>query len=244
MSRRTAVVSLAALGACAAQEPSSPAQQIDRSTFAFDIPGEPGRTSDGRGIIFGDRIIFRTPGGAGWYQSTIDARQEDGATRRFRIGDMTVTVEPGGCPSNAARPDRVTTSYPPHLYRGCGGPRIVPAAIAGTTWALRELDRTRAPDEPYPAATLTFGENGTISGTNACNDVGGGVRWREGHFEKPANDYDLPLSTLIGCPEPSIGEVGARFWSRMTQARTWTRDGATLWITFADGSRAGLALIL
>jgi heat shock protein HslJ len=237
-------VSLAALGACAAQAPSSPAQEIDRSTFAFDMPGEPGQTSAGRGIIFGDRIIFRTPGSAGWYQSTIDARQEDGTTRRFRIGDMTVMVEPGGCRGNAARPDRVTTSYPPHTYRGWGGPRIVPTAIGGTTWTVRELDGQRAPDGASPAATLTFGEQGTISGTNACNDVGGGIRWRDGRFEKPENDYDLPLSTLIGCPEPSSSEFGAKFWSRMTQAQTWTRDGATLWITFTDGSRAGLALIL
>ncbi|PAX08992.1 META domain-containing protein [Sphingomonas lenta] len=242
--KSTAVLGAAMLGACSSQPAADPSAQLDRTTYQFDMPGQPGRTRNGRGIISGDRITFRTPGSAGWFQATIDARQENGTARTHRIGDMVLTIEAGDCSGNAARPDRLTTSYPPHLYRGCGGPRIMPAAIAGTTWALRELDRQRAPDGPYPAATLTFRESGTFGGTNACNDVGGGSRWHRGWFERPADAYAVPLSTVIGCPEPSIGEVGAKFWSRMRQARTWARDGGTLWITFADGSRAGLELIL
>lgn len=236
------VASLVALVACASGKAPSPAPQIDPSTYAFDIPGEPERTRDGHGIIIGDRIIYRTPGGAGWYQATIDARLANGNTRRLRIGDTTVTIEARGCPGNTARPDKVTMRFSPNVYRGCGGPRIIPGSIGGTTWTLRELDRQRAPGGGSSAATLTFASDGSIGGTSACNDVGGGLRWRPGHFEQIIDAGSI--MTLVGCPDQQSVEFGGRFWGRMTQARTWTRDGARLWVTFADGSRAGLALIL
>lgn len=119
--------------------------------------------------------------------------------------------------------------------------RVASAAISGTTWTLRELDGQLAPDGQFPAATLTFAEDGILGGTSACNRIGGGLRWGPGRIERIENAPTV--MTAAGCPDEQSMEVGGRFWGRMEQARTWTRDGATLWIAFADGSRARLALI-
>lgn len=239
-----ATAAFAALAGCAREEAPPPNLQVDTSTYAFSIPGEPGHTRESSGIIFGNRIMFRNPGSAGWYQATITERQESGTTRRLLVGRMTVTIEKGKCVGDAARPDRVTIEYPPNVYQGCGGSRVVPGAIGGTTWTLRELDGQRVPDGPSPAATLTFGPDNRVGGTNACNDVSAGIKWREGRFETPPAPYNETMTTLMGCSKTPNSAFGDRFWIRLGDARTWTRDGATLWITFADGSRAGLSLIL
>lgn len=118
--------------------------------------------------------------------------------------------------------------------------QVLSAAIGGTTWTLRELDGQRPPDGRSPAATLIFVADGTLHGTSACNHVGGGFRWRPGRIERIENAPTI--MTVVGCRDRPSTEFGGRFWGRMEQAGTWTRDGAILWITFADGSRARLAL--
>lgn len=124
-------------------------------------------------------------------------------------------------------------------------PRPVPTpatVIESTTWTLRELDGRQAPRGRSPAATVTFVRGGAVAGTSACNDVGGdGIGWRPdgGFTHRP----DQPMiSTLVGCRDQAGVAFGGTFWSKMEQARSWTRDGFRLFITFADGSRAGLTL--
>lgn len=118
--------------------------------------------------------------------------------------------------------------------------RVMSVAISGTTWTLRELDGQRAPSGPSPAAMLTFAEDGTLHGTSSCNRVGGGLRWGPGRIERIENAPTV--MTAAGCPDQQGMEVGGRFWDRMEQTGTWTRDGAILWVAFVDGSRARLAL--
>lgn len=117
--------------------------------------------------------------------------------------------------------------------------QVVSSAIGGTTWMLRELDGQRVPGGQFPAATLTFAKDGTLGGTSACNRAGSGLRWDPGRIMRV--EGAPTIMTVAGCPDQQTMEFGGRFWGRMEQAGTWIRDGATLWITFADGSRARLA---
>ena len=108
--------------------------------------------------------------------------------------------------------------------------------IAGTDWTLRMLDADRAPGG-NTSATLTFGRDGSVAGTLACNSAGGIVGWRlGGEF----TGLDAPvIITTGGCrnQEKEIA-IGNRFWSRFQPGSTWTLSGDTLVIQFADGGRA------
>lgn len=117
---------------------------------------------------------------------------------------------------------------------GIGAPRI-----AGTDWTLRTLDAAPAPTR-NTSATLTFGRDGSVVGTLACNHAGGIVGWRvEGEF----TGLDAPvIITTAGCrnQEDEIA-FGNRFWSRLQPGSTWRRTGDTLSVRFADGGGAMFA---
>jgi heat shock protein HslJ len=211
-------------------------------TYAFTGPDEEGEPG-WRGVIFGDRMIYREPGGRGWRQANIKPEELAGAIS-VKAGEATVIVERGRkCSGSGALRDRVIFEADNERHEGCGGPFVVPEAITGTTWTLRELDGRRAPDGPNPAATMTFSRKGWFYGTSACAGVNGSARWTpDGRiFHETEAAF---ITTLQRCVDRASVEFGDRFWDKMKEARSWRREGQRLIITFADGSQAGLALLL
>lgn len=224
-----------------AQANSAPTPAEAPAAYAFVGSDEP-HASRWRGVIFGDRMMYAGPGGAGWFQTDV-ARERRGDEERITAGNVEVTIERGGCAGQGAYPDRVTFRQGGERYRGCGGPYVAPETIEGTTWTLRELNGQAAPDGPSPAATVTFVAGGAFIGTTACNDTSGGIRWRrDGRFEHARGAG--PITTLAGCMGRDAMAFGGRFWGKIPEAVSWTRRGSTLTIRFADGTGAGLALIL
>lgn len=218
------------------------------ATFVFASDELQDRSAP-RGVIFGDRMIYRGVG-AGWYQAGI--RREATATgwRVIASENVALTIERGGC--EGPRPQRVTIRLGSETMHGCGGAPVVSRGLAGTTWVLRKFGDRPAPDGQSPVATITFGDDGAFGGTSACNDVGGSSdrRWRVdttgtgGRFEHIGKAGPVGgVQTVMMCFDRSDMEMGGAFWQQMREANSWQRDGANLIINFADGSGAVLLLL-
>lgn len=115
-----------------------------------------------------------------------------------------------------------------------------PSELAGTNWTVIELDGQHAPLGPNPAATIRFGNDGSINGTSACNVVSGSAGWAKGgRFTGLATNPFV--MTQAGCGAQQAGMAfGDRFWNGMQQARAWKRDDVRLTIYFVGESRAHL----
>lgn len=125
------------------------------------------------------------------------------------------------------------------------GTKPVDETIAKTNWELVALDGAQVPTTKPAAATISFGRDGSIGGTAACNEGGSPMRWHQGRFaiSPNVNTVPLPIFTAMRCLDDASSELGNRFWNRMMTAQTWVRDGRTLKIGFKDGRTASLRLL-
>jgi heat shock protein HslJ len=83
---------------------------------------------------------------------------------------------------------------------------------------------------PTPAiadagASLTFNEDGTVTGNSGCNALGGNYR-----VEGDKIRFDKITSTLMACDEPRMAQEDA-VHSVLTDAATFTIEGSTLTLT-------------
>lgn len=122
----------------------------------------------------------------------------------------------------------------------CGRPLTAQAAAAPVPAELVgawELVTLQAPGQAAESTsglglTLTFEADGKVSGSGGCNSFGGTATTDDqGRLQFP----DL-VSTLRGCPEP-IGGREARYFLNLREARSYTLDGATLRLGFAQQGR-------
>ncbi len=213
------------------------------------ILGQPGQNGwpRFRAVLEPGRLLLRSPTSAGWYAIALPPPREEAAPRRltYRVGTTTLTMELGACAIPAYRerlPNRAILEWDGGRFEGCNGPGRLPAAIGDTYWELMRIGDEAAPQGRSPAAVLTFGRDGGLGGTLACNDGGIRRRWTEsGGFAGRAVGFE---QTAMGCNDPAGEAVGMRFWGGMMTATAWRRDGARLFITFADGTQAELRYLL
>lgn len=240
---RAALVLAIALGSCDGPSPDPPPVAQDADAYAMQLPrGGPGTPF--KGAIIAGEWIFDTPGGAGWVALRLPSAEIEGGTRRYRMKYVHLTIEAGACADPRLRPtlpDRVAMQDETLDLSGCGGPRRAPARVADTYWQVLRLGEAPAPESGSPTM-FAFGGDGSLSGTDACNDVSIAARWADGRFVHPQGEPWIN-STMVGCEGPEV-EFGGRFWSAMHRAVSWQRRGDRLTIRFSDGSDAELRLIV
>ena len=115
------------------------------------------------------------------------------------------------------------------MLTACSG--SASASLAGT-WKLISYG---PPANPVPAVkdvdtSVSFGEDGTISGNVGCNNFGGDY--------KVSGDKIIfgPISsTLMMCADTAIGDQETAVFNSLTETVTFALNGATLTITSSDG---------
>ncbi len=112
--------------------------------------------------------------------------------------------------------------------------------LVDQVWVLREVKGAMAGQGDPPGATLRFGGDHRIAGTEDCNDVfSPDYRWSADSSGVDGRFRPGPLGkTAVGCGVTTT--TGERFWHAMSDARTWSARRDILTIRFADGSQAVL----
>lgn len=106
------------------------------------------------------------------------------------------------------------------------------ASLTGT-WKLVSYG---SPANPTLAAaevdtSVSFGEDGTISGNVGCNSFGGDYK-----VDGDKITFGPISSTLMMCADPAIGDQETAVLNTLTGTVTFVIDGDTLTLTSADGS--------
>ena len=193
------------------------------------------------------RLLLDSPTSAGWHVVALPPPREEAAPRRLTFANdrINLVMELGACAIpeyREALPNRAVLHWDGGRFEGCNGRGTLPAGIAGTTWELVRIGGQVAPEGRSPAATLTFGADGSLGGTLACNDGGIRTSWTaNGGFTAGEPGFE---QTAIGCNDPAVEAFGMRFWQSLTRARSWHRFQHRLRITFADGTGAELRYLL
>ncbi|HEY5723013.1 MAG TPA: META domain-containing protein [Allosphingosinicella sp.] len=248
MNRFFALFLVAALGGCApaAQDEAEPDLKHRARPIILGSPG-PNGVPQWSAVIVPGRLLLDSPTSAGWYSLPLPSPVEETAPRRLTYaGDrITLVGEIGACDIPEYRellPNRFTLSWDGGNFVGCNGRGILPVKMAGTVWELVRIGTEKAPEGLSPAATLLWGESGSLGGTLACNDGGIKTRWApRGRFVPGPPGFE---QTAMGCNDPEASAFGARFWDRLATARSWNHAGDRLWIVFADGTEAELRFLL
>ena len=235
------------LGACARESEKELPVDVAREVHPI-ILGQPGPNGwpRFRAVLEPGRLLLRSPTSAGWYGIALPPPREEAAPRRltYHVGTTTLTMELGACAIPAYReqlPNRAILEWDGGRFEGCNGPGRLPASMGDTYWELMRIGSEAAPQGRSPAAVLAFARDGGLGGTLACNDGGIETRWTaEGGFTRGPPGF---MQTAIGCMDAAEA-FGRRFWNAMPTARAWRRDGARLYITFADGTEAELRYLL
>lgn len=203
-----------------------------------------GLEGDWGGVFLDERIYLDSPSSAGWYSRPITTHEIPPGGAVVRAGDITATIEDGGCADpvlRAGNPDRVLVNWDGGVHVACGGWRDNAAGLAGTTWQVMQVGDVRAPSSRPPAATLAFRADGRMGGAIDCNDGGIDATWTNGGFDI----VDPAVSqTAMGCPDDANLPFAEGFWALMGEAERWDRDGDLMTITFADGTTAKLRRLL
>jgi heat shock protein HslJ len=238
---------LLAGAACSRSAPGGGGPVPEPPGVAYAIRGEerPNWTPGWRAVILDGRLVLDSPTSAGWYAAVLGEPRVEGRRRTYVTEELTLVVEEGACGLADHRevlPDRVTLAWDAGRFEGCGGPRAPAAGLAGTSWELVRLGGEPAPDSRTPPAVVTFWPDGSVGGTEACNDTGGTVRWtEEGFVPLPGRGRE---TTAMGCGDERAVAFGTRFWTGLAGATTWRRDGDRLVIRLADGTEAELRFLL
>lgn len=242
-----AAILAALLGACTSGDEEKLPLEVAREVHPI-ILGQPGPNGwpRFRAVLEPGRMLLRSPTSAGWYNIALPPPLQESAPRRltYRAGTTTLVMELGACNIPAYRerlPNRAILEWDGGRFEGCNGRGTLPAGMHDTYWELMRIGSDAAPQGRSPAAVLAFGRDGRLGGTLGCNDGGIETRWTEGGgFTAGPPGF---MQTAIGCTDAAEA-FGRRFWNAMPTARSWRRDGARLFVTFADGSEAELRYLL
>jgi putative lipoprotein len=110
----------------------------------------------------------------------------------------------------------------------CGGAEI---SLTGTTWKLVSYGPgdNPTPIQPDTKATVTFGEEGKLSGNGGCNNFFGSYEVKGSKIT-----FGAPGSTLMACIEPVMQQESAML-ATLNGTVKFSLDGDTLTITSSDG---------
>lgn len=101
--------------------------------------------------------------------------------------------------------------------------------LAGTSWALSDLNGAAPVAEGQPA-TLAFDDKGGVAGSTGCNRFFGGYS-----VDGAKVTFGQLGSTRMACPEPLMKQEQA-FFDLLGRAATYAIAADTLTITAADGA--------
>ena len=89
--------------------------------------------------------------------------------------------------------------------------------LPGTSWALVEIDGEAPAADPPP--TLTFNEDGTVTGSAGCNTFNGSVA-----IEGSSLEFGPLATTRMACADPVIGEQETAILLAMEATTGYTID--------------------
>lgn len=107
------------------------------------------------------------------------------------------------------------------------------AAVKGTSWRLSGLGGEEV--AAGVVSTLTFNEDGNISGNGGCNSFGGKVS-----FDGAKLKIGDVFSTKMACQQPKMKQEAA-FLAALAKAASYTVKDGTL--TLLDGSGTAVATL-
>lgn len=113
------------------------------------------------------------------------------------------------------------------LLAACAAPAGAPEGLAGTSWALSELNGAA----PVAEATLQFDGEGRLAGSAGCNRYGGGYS-----AEGATLAVGQLVSTKMACMADGVMTQEADFLGILGQAASYSIAGDTLTIEAADGA--------
>jgi putative lipoprotein len=108
-----------------------------------------------------------------------------------------------------------------------------PGSIEGTSWHLSSLGGEDA--DAGVTSTLTFNDDGNVSGNGGCNSFGG-----EATFDGAKLKFGDLFSTMMACEEPKMKQEAA-FLAALGEAASYTIEGGTL--TLLDDSSVTVATL-
>ncbi|WP_353643139.1 META domain-containing protein [Mesorhizobium sp. WSM2239] len=106
-------------------------------------------------------------------------------------------------------------------------------SLKGTSWRLSSLGRDDT--AAGVASTLTFDEEGKISGNGGCNSFGG-----QASFDGAKLKISDVFSTMMACEQPKVKQEAA-FLAALAKTASYTVEDGTL--TLLDGSGTALATL-
>ena len=109
---------------------------------------------------------------------------------------------------------------------------ISAAKLSGSDWKLVSYGppSMQTPAVPNVAAKLTFGADGSMTGTLGCNSLGGSYTVKDDKIT-----FGSIVSTMMACADPQMKQEGAAL-EVLKGTVEFKLSGSTLTITSADGS--------
>lgn len=106
--------------------------------------------------------------------------------------------------------------------------------LAGTTWQATGINNGAeavVSDDTTSGVTISFGDDGTVSGSGGCNTFTGSYSTTDdGQIE-----FGAIASTLMACDD-ALMKTEQQFFAALDQAATFTVEGTTLNLRDADGA--------
>lgn len=116
------------------------------------------------------------------------------------------------------------------LLNGCGA--AATPGLAGTQWKLTAFAKAGVtqPSVPGNEPTLSFGADGSISGTAGCNTFGGSYTAKG----QQLSIKDM-LQTLMACADPAVMAQEQQYSAALGSAQSFTLENTRLTVTTAEG---------
>lgn len=100
--------------------------------------------------------------------------------------------------------------------------------LLGTQWVLATIDGNEV--VAGSSVTLTFGDEGQLSGNGGCNGFGGSYS-----LEDLSLSISEVMSTKMACADDAVTQQESTFFDRLSAADSYSIDGDTLTLVTADG---------
>lgn len=143
------------------------------------------------------------------FQTRIETVSGEYAPENLNRRDMVVIVRAHACTdgmSDRTYPQMVNIFMGDQYYSGCGGD---PAEVLHGDWRVIQLGSQTMPQDSN-RITISFGTDGSVSGSGGCNRYGASYEVHEGLAIGPVR------STRRACPEP-IGGNESRFFALLSE---------------------------
>jgi heat shock protein HslJ len=147
----------------------------------------------------------------------------DGAALQITIKNEICVDTMTGMP----RPERVSLSFGDRKFEGCGGD---PASLLkGSDWVVTELAGRAA--LPEPVITVTFSDDGRVSGNASCNRFG--ADWQ---LSGEGLTIGKGMSSMMACEEPVMQQEQA-FLAAMQSVSRFSRPGDGVLVLHTNDDR-------